>query len=307
MREVVVSEHEAGQRLDRLLRKLLRSMPLGAIFRLLRSGAIRVDGSKAKGDLRLVAGMRIALRVADDDLATAPTPSRPAAAPASRRGPAMVPRIVGRDDELLALDKPAGLAVHGGSGVVDSVTAWLDRSGLGVRTVTWHPAPAHRLDRGTAGLLLVGLTPAAQRALAAAFRDGGVDKTYHAIVVGRPSPPAGVVDAPLRTLGDAEAGDAKVVVDPAGEPATTRYETIWTRAGRSLVRLFPQQGRQHQLRAHLAHLGSPIVGDRRYGGPALAGGGFLLHCTEMKLPHPATGQSVTFRLPLPAAFRAADG
>lgn len=301
MREVVVTEHEAGQRLDRLLRKLLRSAPLGAIFRMLRGGAIRVDGGKAKGDLRLVAGMRIELRVHDADLAP---PARPPAAASPPRVGALAPRVVGMDDDLLVLDKPAGLAVHGGTGIADSVVAWLDRSGLGVRTATWRPAPAHRLDRGTAGLLLVGLTPSAQRALTAAFRDGAVDKTYHAIVAGRPSPRAGVIDAPLRTLAGADASDAKVVVDPSGDPAQTRYETLWSRSGRSLVRLFPRQGRQHQLRAHLAHIGCPIVGDRRYGGAAGRGAGFLLHCTAMALPHPGTGEHVSFTAPLPPAFAA---
>jgi len=307
MREVVVTEHEAGLRLDRLVRKLLPGTPLVAIFRLLRSGGIRVDGRKAKGDLRLAAGMRLQLRVADADFAPAPVARRtPAAARPRAAFAGQAPVVVHADGDLLALDKPAGLAVHGGSGVAGSVVDWLAHAGHGVRTATWRPAPAHRLDRGTAGLLLVGLTPAAQRALTAAFRDGRVAKTYHAVAAGRPPRDRGVVDAPLRALADPAPDGPKVVVDPAGEAARTEYEVVASRGGRTLLRLRPLQGRQHQLRAHLAHLGCPIVGDRRYGGPATPGDGFLLHCTELTLPHPATGAPTTLRLPLPPAFRLAD-
>lgn len=307
MREVVVTEHEAGQRLDRLLRKLLRRTPLGAIYRLLRSGGVRVDGRKATGDLRLVVGMRLQLRVAD--IATDAPPdagSRPAGRRAGGDDAGPAPAVVHADDDLLVLDKPAGLAVHAGSGVTASVVDWLARAGHGVRTATWRPAPAHRLDRGTAGLLLVGLTPAAQRQLTAAFRDGRVAKTYHAVVAGRPPRARGSVDAPLLARVDAPAGGPKVVVDAAGDAARTEYEVVAERGGRTLLRLRPRQGRQHQLRAHLAHLGCPIVGDRRYGGPAFPGGWFLLHCTELTLSHPATGALVTFRAPLPATFRLAD-
>lgn len=307
MREVVVTEHEAGQRLDRLLRKLLRATPLGAIFRLLRSGAIRVDGRKAGGDLRLVAGMRLELRVPDGDL-----PAQPAVAAAPPRrvaggGPAawpatLTPRVVHRDDDLLALAKPAGLAVHGGSGVRHSVVDWLDRAGFGVRTATWRPAPAHRLDRGTSGVLLVGLQPAAARALAASFRDGAVAKTYFAIVEGAPPARAGEIDAPLAVRTDASADEPKVVVAAGGEPARTGYQAVASANDLTLVRLQPREGRQHQLRAHLAHLGCPILGDRRYGARRGAGGGFFLHCSSMTLPHPRSGAPITLTAPAPAGW-----
>lgn len=305
MREVLVTEHEAGQRLDRLLRKLLRSTPLGAIFRLLRSGAIRVDGRKAAGDLRLVAGMRLELRVPDGDLpAAAPTPRTPPprAAATSDWPAALAPRVVHRDDALLVLAKPAGLAVHGGSGVRHSVAGWLDGAGFGVRTTTWHPAPAHRLDRGTSGLLLVGLDPAAARALAASFRDGEVAKTYYAIVEGAPPARAGEVDAPLAVRPGASADGPKVAVDAAGERARTGYEAVASADGLTLVRLRPREGRQHQLRAHLAHLGCPILGDRRYGARRSVGGGFFLHCAALTLPHPRSRAPITVTAPAPAAW-----
>ncbi|MBM3973814.1 MAG: RluA family pseudouridine synthase [Planctomycetes bacterium] len=307
MREVVVTEHEAGQRLDRLLRKLLRNTPLGAIFRLLRSGAIRIDGRKVGGDLRLVAGMRLELRVPDGDLSATPAtgarPPRRAVSAAPTAWPAaLTPCVVHRDDDLLALAKPAGLAVHGGSGVRHSVAAWLDGAGFGVRTSTWHPAPAHRLDRATSGLLLVGLQPAATRALAASFRDGAVAKTYYAVVEGAPPTRAGEIDAPLALRPNATADGPKVVVDPAGEVARTGYEVVAATDGLTLVRLQPREGRQHQLRAHLAHLGCPILGDRRYGARRGAGGGFFLHCAALVLPHPRTGAPIKLATPVPAGW-----
>ena len=313
MREIVVTEHEAGQRLDRLLRKLLPGMPLGAIFRALRSGAVRVDGRKANGDARLGAGMRLELRLPAADLAAL---DARAAAPAGKASgaadgavapwpPELVPRVVHRDEHLLVLDKPAGLAVHAGSGVAHSVAGWLDARAFGVRTATFAPSPAHRLDRGTSGLLAVGLTPAAARALAAAFREGVVEKTYHAIVHGVPAPARGTIDAPLAPAPDGgSARGPKVRVDPDGRPASTGYETVQRGRSVALLRLVPRQGRQHQLRAHLAHLWHAIVGDRRYGSPADAGRGFLLHASGLSLPHPATGAPVHFEAPLPPAFAA---
>ncbi len=305
MREIVLTEHEAGQRLDRFLRKLLAAVPLSTIFKALRSGAVRVDGRKADGATRLAAGMRVQLRLPPADLAVLDeAPPRSRAGDDEREAPRRVlgPRIVWQDEHVLVLAKPAGLAVHGGSGVVHSVGGWLDALPFGVHTATFAPAPAHRLDRGTSGLLVVGLTPAALRALAAAFRDGAVDKTYHAVVHGVPSPRSGTVDVPLRELPNAGPRAPKVAVDQAGQPARTDYEVVGAGRACALLRLVPQQGRQHQLRAHLAHLGHPIVGDRRYGSPADTGRGFLLHASGLSFPHPVTGTRVDVAEPVPRSF-----
>ncbi len=301
MHDVAITELEAGQRLDRWLRKLLPTMPLGAIFQKLRSGAIRVDGKKVAGSLRLAAGMKVSL----------PPGARTAAAPppvAARTGPLpdeLRPRIVHRDDHLLVLSKPAGLAVHVGSGVVHSVVDWLDAQDLGPRSATFRPAPAHRLDRGTAGLLVVGLSPVALRALTAAFRDGTVQKVYHAVVHGVPRPRQGVIEAPLVDLDAPRADGPKVAVRADGQAASTQYEVVRSGGGRALLRLRPQQGRQHQIRAHLAWLGHAIVGDRRYGKASATDRRLLLHCSELTFPHPATGAPFVAREPVPAALRQA--
>lgn len=307
MREVTITEHEVGQRLDRYLRKLLPRVPLGAIFRHLRHGAIRVDGRKVPGDTRLVRGMHVQLSLPDADLAAAGPAADPQAAPMVT-SPQVVfpvewtPRIVRKEDPFLVIAKPAGLAVHGGSGIQHSVVDWLATQRVGVRTGTWKPAPAHRIDRGTSGLLLIGLVPDALRKLVEAFRTGKVKKVYHAVVHGIPKETRGAITAPLLVDPAADRRDAKVVVDPKGLPAHTEYDVARTARHMALLRLVPREGRQHQIRAHLAHLGHAIVGDRRYGSVADMGRGFLLHASEMTFPHPVTGKPITVTDPLPPTF-----
>jgi 23S rRNA pseudouridine955/2504/2580 synthase len=298
MHEIALTEAEAGQRLDRYLRKLLRHVPLAAIFRHLRQGDIRVDGKKAEGNLRLCAGMTVRLRLPAADLLAAaapahgsPNPRVPASAPENRSEAA--PRIVYEDEHVLVVAKPAGLAAQPGSGQTDDLASWLDRQSMGTRTATFRPAPAHRLDRGTSGLVAIGLSPEGQRGLTAAFRGDAVRKVYLAVVHGVPEPARGTIDAPLWQRPDAGSRGAKMVVDARGKPARTDYEVVATGRERSLVRLVLHTGRQHQIRAHMQHLGHPIVGDQRYGSPVDLGyGTFLLHAAEIAFKHPCTGELV---------------
>ena len=313
MHEHVITEHEASQRLDRFLRKLLPDLPLGAIFKHLRQGSIRVDERKVDGALRLEPGMRVQLRRLDLAASAAARPGSAVAAAAAAAGPlppagpnsggaAEAPRVVHHDEAFLVVAKPAGLAVHGGSGITHSVVDWLANQPFGVRSGTFRPAAAHRIDRGTSGLLLIGLTPHALRMLTAAFRDGAVKKVYHAVVGGVPKQRTGSIAAPLLVDQEADHRGAKVRVDARGQSAHTDYEVVRSRGGMTLIKVMPREGRQHQIRAHLAHLGHPIVGDRRYGARAGAGKGFLLHCSELTFPHPVTAEPMRFVAPLPPAF-----
>ncbi|MCB9885166.1 MAG: RluA family pseudouridine synthase [Planctomycetes bacterium] len=304
---VPIGEAEAGQRLDRLLRKLLRDLPLSAIFRHLRSGGIRVDGKKADGSLRLVAGMTLQLRLPAEDLAGlhAAPPPPPRSGPPGAWPRELEPRIVFRDDDVLVVDKPAGLAAQPGAGLQGrNLVDWLEHQGLGARSATFQPAPAHRLDLGTSGLIAIGLSPLGARGLAAAFRDDQVEKVYLAVVHGVPEPERGSIDAPLRVRDEAGPRDVKVVVDPAGQPARTDYEVMGRGPGVALLRLVLHTGRTHQIRAHLRHLGHPIVGDRRYGSSRDLGRRFLLHAAELTFPHPRTGQSQHCRSRQPRDFAA---
>lgn len=305
MHELELRETEEGQRLDRHLRKLLPGVPLGGIFRLLRRGTIRIDGKKAGPDLRLRAGMVLTL---PDNLGAAaggtPLPSPPAAPPPR----SLTPRVVHRDEDVLVLDKPAGLPVQPGSGHDFHVVGWLDAQAFGVRTGTYRPAPVHRLDRGTSGLVACGLNPQASRALSEAFRADRVQKVYAAVVEGAPRPARGTIDAPLLLRETARASQPKVHVDPAGKPARSDYVVVATGRRRSLLQVILKTGRTHQIRAHLAHIGHPIVGDGRYGSTVdLGKGQFLLHAEQLTLPHPRTGASAKFCAPVPDRLSQAIG
>lgn len=312
---LAIAAADAGQRLDRYLCRLLAAMPRVAVFRHLRQGNIRVDGNKAEPSLRLAAGMTIELRVAAGDLAAV------AAAPAAAAPPPALPRgdrrrrvdlrIVHADADVLVVDKPPGVASQPGSGVERNHVLALLATQLALpRTAVFEPAPAHRLDRGASGLLAIGWSPPGLRGLVAAFRTGAVTKIYHAVVHGVPEPAAGSIDAPLLQIDAPRRDRPKVVVDVRGRACRTDYAVVARRGDRALLRIELHTGRLHQIRAHLAHLGHPIVGDQRYGSPVRQPDSFLLHATELHLRHPVTGAPLDLVLPLPAAFgslRAANG
>jgi 23S rRNA pseudouridine955/2504/2580 synthase len=287
-----VAEGDAGQRLDRYLRKLLPEVPLSALHRWLRQGFVRVDGKKAEPGLRLQPGTQLAFRgPAVAAAQTVQAGAEPLAREVKRErktwtGPE--PRILYRDADVLAVDKPPGLAVQPGSG--PSLVDWLEaRAALQPQppSRTFHPGPAHRLDSGTSGIVLIGMSPQGLRGLNAAFAEGKVRKVYLALVRGVPSPERGTVDAPLLRLPDAGGEEPKVAVDPRGQPAITHYEVIGRRGRDAVLRVRIETGRTHQIRAHFAYLGHPLLGDRRYGG---TGDRFLLHAASLELVHPVTGK-----------------
>lgn len=305
MHEIELRETEQGQRLDRHLRKLLPDVPLGGIFKLLRRGTIRVDGKKAPPDLRLEVGMLLTL---PDNLGAAAGGAQLPPPPAPPPPRTLTPRVVHRDEHLLVVDKPAGLAVQPGSGHEHHLVAWLDAQPFGARTATYRPAPVHRLDRGTSGLVVCGLTPQSSRALSDAFRSDRVEKTYAAVVEGVPAPAAGTIDAPLWLRETARASQPKVHVDPRGKRALTDYRVQARGRRRALLQVVLHTGRTHQIRAHLAHRGHPIVGDRRYGSSVdLGKGQFLLHAEQLTLPHPRSGAPMKFHAAVPARLSQAIG
>lgn len=315
MHNVEMTAAEDGQRLDRYLRKLLPETPLGAIFKMLRRGIIRVDGKKAKENLRLVAGMHVTLppsaiprtsaQAANGALSLRANAKSAATQSARSLSPALTPSIVHRDDDLLVVIKPAGLAVQPGSGHDHHVLSWLDAQPFGTRTATYRPAPVHRLDRGTSGLLVIGLSPIGSRSLADAFRENQIQKSYVAIVEGVPNPAQATIDVPLWLRENARAHQPKVLVDERGKQARTDYEVLESGRNRALLQLTLHTGRTHQIRAHLGHVGHPIVGDRRYGAAASQGDMFFLHASELTLPHPTSGKRLTFQSAIPDRFRAA--
>jgi 23S rRNA pseudouridine955/2504/2580 synthase len=299
---ITVAEDEAGVRLDRWFRRRWPHLNQGQIQKLIRSGQVRVDGARAKADDRLAGG------------AVVRVPPLPDAAPAGERAKPLNDRDVAyakslvlyQDDEVLVLNKPAGLAVQGGTKTLRHVDGLLSAWGEGLE----RPRLVHRLDRETSGVLVLGKSPQAAARLAGAFARRRAEKTYWAIVAGFPKPGDGVLDLPLvkRGMGDRELMVAAEPKTPGAEPAQTEFVTI-ARAGprAAWMALRPLTGRTHQLRAHMKEMGHPILGDPKYGDEAsreLSGELKLqLHARRLVLPHPTKGRLI-LEAPLSPEMRA---
>jgi 23S rRNA pseudouridine955/2504/2580 synthase len=300
---VVVAEDEAGLRLDRWFKRRYPHVAHGQLERMLRTGQIRVDGRRAKAGERLEP--RQLIRVPPLAQVSAAQGARPPARPPSAdEAEDLDARILHRDDHLLVIDKPAGLAVQGGSKTPRHLDGMLDALRFGGE----RPRLVHRLDKDTSGVLVLARTGRAATALTAAFASGEVRKLYWAVVVGLPATAAGRIEQPLsKRFG---AIGERMTADEAGRPAVTDYRVI-ERAGRraAWLALEPLTGRTHQLRAHCALIGTPILGDGKYGGEAafLEGVGIgerlHLHARTIRFPHPAGGE-VTITAPLPPHMRA---
>jgi len=302
VRTIEVAEVEAGSRLDRWFKRRYPNLSHGRIEKLLRTGQIRVDGRRVKAGLRLSPGMRIRVPpIADAEIAAARTPAR-TREPSREDAARLRALVLYKDDDVIAIDKPPGLAVQGGTKTLIHLDAMLDALKFGNDE---RPRLVHRLDKDSSGVLLLARTPAAASRLAASFRQREARKTYWAVTVGVPSPRQGKVDLALAKL-PGRGGERMVADAEAGKRAITYYSVIET-AGRTAawVALSPLTGRTHQLRAHCAHLGTPILGDGKYGAKAafLAGRGVSrklhLHALSLSIPHPRAGR-IDVTAPLPA-------
>jgi len=275
-----VPPETAPQRLDALLRTMAAPGGTRLSRRQARDlcavGAVAVDSVVAGPNARVSPGQQVAL---DPDLAPL----------ALRLG---LP-VVFADDAVVVLHKPPGLAVHGGplvdASVADALARELPGAGL-----------AQRLDREASGLLLVGRTGAVLAALGAAMERGDVERDYLAIVAGEVGFDRRTIDLPLRATDEPRGDQPKVVVDPAGQRAVSHVTVLERTGGRSLVRVQLETGRTHQIRAHLAAIGHPLLGDPRYGDAAANAAAratfgvrrTLLHGARLCFPHPATGAPV---------------
>lgn len=291
----IVAEDEAEIRLDRWFRRHFPGVSHGTIERLCRTGQVRVDGKRAAAATRLTPGQVVRV----PPLASAPPPPAPLP-PDAETARDLVERILYRDTSLLVLNKPAGLPVQGGPGITRHLDAVLDALCFGAKE---RPRLVHRLDRDTAGALVLARSAAAAAKLAAAFRGREVSKTYWAVVVGRPLPPSGRIDLPLERVRGSRFGRTRPASKEEGARAVTEYRTL-DRAGNHFawLELSPLTGRTHQLRAHCAALGTPILGDTTYGGPEASPTGFpaVLHllARALSLPHPDGGR-LSVEAPLP--------
>jgi 23S rRNA pseudouridine955/2504/2580 synthase len=294
---VTIHEEEAGQRIDNYLLRVCKGVPKSHIYRILRSGEVRVNKGRIDQLYRLVAGdlVRIPpIRIAEK--AAGPTPV-----------PAAEFAIVHEDSHLLVIDKPAGVAVHGGSGVSYGVIEQLRMSRPDAKFLEL----VHRLDRETSGLLLLAKKRSALTNLHEQMREGTTDKRYLTAVAGDWVNPRQHVKLPLHKFTTSD-GERRVVVQAGGQEAHTVFNLLrkWERF--TLLEAELKTGRTHQIRVHLASSGFPILGDEKYGDFALnkllqkanAERGALrrmfLHAWRITFTHPETGQPMTLRAPLPA-------
>lgn len=300
VREVRIDEAAAGQRVDNFLVRTLKGVPKSHLYRILRSGEVRVNGRRAGPDTRLAEGDRVRLPPVRTG-----GPVAPAAVTAAviRAGERLA--VLHEDDDLLAIDKPAGIAVHGGSGVAHGVIERLRAARPGARFLEL----VHRLDRETSGVLLIAKKRAALTALHAAWRAGEVDKRYQVLVRGRWRDARRVVRLPVHRYLTKD-GERRVRVADDGQHAQTTFRRIRTWPGDTPLALLEAElhtGRTHQIRVHLTHLGYPLAGDDKYGdfawNRALAERGLrrmFLHAASLALAHPRTGEALLIVSPLPA-------
>ncbi len=299
-----IAPEDGDQRLDRWFRRHYPALGHGRLEKLLRTGQIRVNGKRARAGTRLAPGDRVRVPPLPDrneSQERRPTP------PLDEADAAMVrAAVIYRDADMIALDKPPGLPVQGGSRVARHLDGLLGALRFDAAEA---PRLVHRLDRDTSGVLLLARHAAAARELTALFRGRELRKLYWALVVGVPKPAQGRIDAPLakRQVG---AGERVVAAAEGGRRAITDYALIET-AGRRLswLALMPRTGRTHQLRAHTAQVFShPVVGDGKYGGETAFPAGFEprlhLHARALELPR-KRGAPLVLTAPLPPHMTAA--
>lgn len=284
-----IGEEAEGQRIDNYLLRVCKGVPKSHVYRILRSGEVRVNSKRVPPEYRLQSGDEV--RVPPLRLGAEVKP----AVPVGREY-----RIVHEDDGLLVVDKPAGMAVHGGSGVSFGVIEQLRRQRPQARFLEL----AHRLDRETSGLLLIAKKRSALTALHDLFRESYIEKRYLALVKGRWREPLRHVKLALHKY-LTEDGERRVSVSPEGKAAHSIVRLVARWENFSLVEVELKTGRTHQIRVHLTHLGFPLCGDDKYGDFALNKtlqkqglGRMFLHAAKLALDHPGTGE----RLDLVAAL-----
>lgn len=312
VQRLIIDEGSAGQRLDNFLIRVLKGAPKTLVYRIIRSGEVRVNKGRAQADTRLALGDEVRvppLRLAEKD------ESQLAAVPA-REFP-----VIYEDEVMLAINKPAGVAVHGGSGVSFGVIEQLRRARPQARFLEL----VHRLDKETSGILLIAKKRSALTTLQDVFRHRQAHKTYAALVQGAWPVRKKIIDVALHKYLTAE-GERRVKAvkasDEEGRRSISLVHVVQSFAGFSLLDVTIKTGRTHQIRVHLSNEGHPIVGDDKYGdfalNKALARGEgvwpglhrarlpqgrferMFLHARYLRLAHPVTGQDLVLEAPLPA-------
>jgi 23S rRNA pseudouridine955/2504/2580 synthase len=298
VRHITVTEDENGQRLDRWLKKKLPDVPYGLVQKLIRKGQLRVEGKRAKADTKLVAGQDVRIPPVGGAGQTKKDGK------VSQKGADFIRSLVIYDDgDVIALNKPAGLAVQGGTKTRHHIDGML--GGLtgkdGVK-----PRIVHRLDKDTSGVLLLARSSKVATALGNMFKGRDIKKIYWALVAPTPETRHGTIRAAVAKGRDHRQKEKMVIDEKEGKKAVTEYTVIEDAMDKAaFVAFWPRTGRTHQIRVHAQLIGSPILGDAKYGAAvaALEGLGqakrLHLHASRIICPHPAKKGKLDIQAPLP--------
>ena len=295
VRHLEINAEQAGQRVDNFLLSQLKGVPKSRIYRILRKGEVRVNKKRIKPTYRLQAG----------DLLRIPPVrvSAPSEAPAKHRVQWIEEAILYEDELLLVLNKPSGIAVHGGSGIqfgmIEGIRALREHSD--------HYELVHRIDRATSGLLIIAKKRSALRFLHEVIREHGMEKRYLALVAGKMRKSRTVHASLKKSV--LRSGERMVTVDPQGKEAESRFLPRLSCPAATLAEVEIITGRTHQIRVHGAHIGHPLAGDERYGDSEFNQqmkkrglNRLFLHAYQIAFPHPVDGTTLRLEAPLPKAL-----
>jgi 23S rRNA pseudouridine955/2504/2580 synthase len=306
---LTVSADAAGQRLDKYVRRALRDVPLSHVYKMFRTRKIRVNGARGRPEQILSGGDVVAIRGEEERLLSPPPEAVGRSARAAGRA-GVTFRVLHEDADLLAVDKPAGLAAHPGTGITGATLVEMARAHLSVperlAPGEFRPSPAHRLDRETSGVVLVAKTRRAMVRLTEIFTSGeDVRKTYLVLAKGKMPREAGTIDQPLSE--HEQTARSKAMHGVKMQEAVTRWKVVSSMRDASLLAVTIETGRTHQIRRHLREAGHPVAGDTRHGDFAFNRTArtrwglrrMFLHAWKLSLPHPVGGAPLRLEAPLP--------
>ena len=300
---MIIAQDDNGQRLDRYLKKAFPTLSYGETQKLIRKGQIRINGKRAKSDSRLNAGDELRLPPSLQN-----TDSKPKIQFSQKDRDAIEAMIIHEDDCLLVLDKPAGLAVQGGSKTTRHIDGMLNS----YIKKNVKPRLTHRLDKDTSGVLILAKTAEAARDLTKQFQNHEIQKTYFALTHPAPSQNDGIIDAKIGKSPARRDGREMMIYDPDnGQKAVTEFDVLdRARKDIAFVAFYPQTGRTHQIRVHAKILGAPLLGDQKYNDVPFPPGseceiynGLHLHARSITIHHPISREDITFEAPLPKGFQ----
>jgi len=309
--ELTVTPDAAGQRLDKYVRRALKDVPLSHLYKMFRTRKVKVNGSRGKPEQLLAEGDKVAIWGDEEKLLAKPAPGA-----GGGRGRGQRLDVLFEDDDMFAVNKPAGLAAHPGTGITGATLVELVRAHVAgsndLPATEFKPSPAHRLDRETSGVILVAKNRKTMAALAAMFEaKEEVKKQYLTLVKGKMPKETGLIDVPLSEHEQTARSKDKRGVNL--QPARTRWKVLASMKEASLLQVLIETGRTHQIRRHLQGAGHPVAGDTRYGDfnfnrAARTRWGLrrmFLHAWKLELPHPVTGTILRLEAPLPPELKEA--